>query len=413
MKAMIISVGGTPAPVILSLNKQRPGYICFFVSEETKDLIDSEILPNLRFKFRHHDWIVTPNSERLSDCYHELSRNLPEVLAKWDVARQDLIVDYTGGTKTMSVALALATIEGSSRYSYVGGDDRSKGGIGVVVNGKERMWFLDNPWDEIALVERREAAILFNRARYASAVETLDKCVGKVSEGSKAFFRALKEMVEGYGLWDMFNHKRGKAKLYRSLDILSTYASGTGKKEFTSLVDRITDNLNFLDQMENIPEQREKFLCLDLLANAKRRAYLEGKFDDAVARIYRAMEAIAQHKLLSNHGIKTSNVKIEQIPEPLREEYARKYTDERDGKIRIPLYASYRLLKEMGDELGLKFFQHYDGEIAPILKQRNNSILAHGYNTIKGETFEKLYSLFSEFSGIKEEEIPEFPELHL
>ena len=43
MKAMIVSVGGTPAPVIFSLNKSKPEYICFFVSKETKRMMEGEI----------------------------------------------------------------------------------------------------------------------------------------------------------------------------------------------------------------------------------------------------------------------------------------------------------------------------------------------------------------------------------
>ncbi|GAF87305.1 unnamed protein product, partial [marine sediment metagenome] len=108
-KAMIISLGGTPAPITFSLNHQKPEYICFFVSEETRVTIDKDILPNLDFKPRHHDWIVTPSAENLSVCYRAVSRELPQILKKWKVDPKDLVVDYTGGTKTMSVSLALST----------------------------------------------------------------------------------------------------------------------------------------------------------------------------------------------------------------------------------------------------------------------------------------------------------------
>ncbi len=171
-KAMIVSVGGTQAPIIHSLNQSKPEYICFFVSKETKKTID-DILPNLNFRPRHYDWITTPNAELLSDSYSELERQLLDLLKKWEVSPNEICVDYTGGTKTMSVALALATIENSCCYSYVGGDERSKGGVRVVIDGKEKMRFLDNPWDVIAQKEKREASVLFNKARYASAAETL------------------------------------------------------------------------------------------------------------------------------------------------------------------------------------------------------------------------------------------------
>ena len=39
IRVMIVSVGGTPAPIIFSLNKARPEYICFFVSKDTMRLV--------------------------------------------------------------------------------------------------------------------------------------------------------------------------------------------------------------------------------------------------------------------------------------------------------------------------------------------------------------------------------------
>jgi hypothetical protein len=194
VRAMIASLGGTLSPVIHSLNESKPEYICFFVSEETKGSIDG-VLSQLEFKPRHHEWIVTPNPELLSECYNAVIREFPRILQKWGIGPHEVCVDYTGGTKTMSSALVLATVEQSCCYSYVGGSERSKGGIGVVLDGKERRWFLDNPWDSIALAEKREATILFNKARYASSADLPEKCIDKVSAGQKPYLQG----VEGNG----------------------------------------------------------------------------------------------------------------------------------------------------------------------------------------------------------------------
>ena len=81
-KAILISLGGTPAPLIFSLNHQKPVYICFFVSEESKESINKDILPELDFKPNHYDWIVTPSAESLSECFRAISRELPRILKK-------------------------------------------------------------------------------------------------------------------------------------------------------------------------------------------------------------------------------------------------------------------------------------------------------------------------------------------
>ncbi|MEM2941697.1 MAG: TIGR02710 family CRISPR-associated CARF protein [Thermoproteota archaeon] len=412
IKAMIISVGGTSAPVIYSLNHSRPDFVCFFTSKESKKILEQEILPNLKFKPTYTDLILTPNAELLTDCYSELSRKLPHILEKWEVNPSEIYVDYTGGTKTMSVALALATIENSCFYSYVGGDERSKGGVGVVVDGKEKMWFLENPWDEIAFSEKREASILFNKARYASAAEVLERCVERVSKEKKPFFKALTEMVRGYELWDSFKHKQAKVKLYKSRDVIAAFASGSERKEFVNLVQRIDENIRFLENFDS-KTISSRFYFLDLLANARRRANLEKKFDDAVARLYRAIEVLAQAELKEKYGIDTSNIKARDIPEKLVDEFLIKYKDQKDEKIKIPLFASYQLLYEKGSKLAEEFFKDYEKEIKPLLNIRNQSILAHGFNPVSEEIFLKLFNVVMRFSETKEEEIPEFPILKI
>ncbi len=408
IKAMIVSVGGTSAPIIFSLNRSKPEYICFFISKQTKKMLEEEIIPNLDFEPRHYDWIVTSNAESLSDCYSELSKQFQALLEKWEVDPKDVCVDFTGGTKTMSVALALATVDESCCYSYVGGDERSKGGVGVVVNGKEKMWFVENPWDQIALTEKKEASILFNKARYASAADILEKCIARVSGEQKPFFKALREMVRGYDLWDRFRHKEAKDRLYKSYDVLSAFSHGSEKKEVKDLVKRLYENIEFLEKL--LSSDRPSTLYFhDLLANARRRSELEKKFDDAVARLYRAIEVLSQAELKKVYGIETSNVEANAIPWTLREEYLSRYKDKRYSKIKIPLFASYQLLKELGNELGKEFFNLYDKEIRSLLDIRNSSILAHGFNPVDEKTFLKLFDSIMKCSGTEEENIPKFP----
>lgn len=410
IKGMIVSVGGTPAPIIYSLNKSRPDYICFFVSRETKKMIDADILPNLDFKYRHHDWIVTPNAELLSESYMHLVKKLPEMMEKWELDPRDICVDYTGGTKTMSVALALATADQSCCYSYVGGGERSKGGVGVVIDGNEKMHFLENPWDEIAQVEKREACILFNKARYATAADVFGKCVERVSKDQKPFFRALYEMVTGYDLWDRFKHSEARKHLFKCRETLTALSSE--KKEMKSLVRQLETNIEFLEAL--LSGNKPSILYYrDLLANAKRRADLEKKFDDAVARLYRAIEVLGQSELKTNYGIETSNVKEDLIPENLRTEYRQKYRDKYDSKIKLPLYASYQLLKALGSNLAMRFFDRYEKDIRPLLNIRNNSILAHGFDPVDEKTFRKLFDIILEFSETKEEDLHDFPLLKL
>ncbi|TVL99180.1 MAG: TIGR02710 family CRISPR-associated protein [Candidatus Brocadia sp. WS118] len=406
-KAILISVGGSPQPIIKSLNEQRPEYICFFTSEATKDSTEKDILPCLTYKPRHWDWIITPNAEGLSECYREIATRLPDILKKWNVKESELIVDYTGGTKTMSVAVTLATIELSSTYTYVGGVERNKNGVGIVIDGKERMLYLDNPWNEIAFMDKKRACILFNKARYASASEVFAVIEEKVSENHKPFFKALKNMSDGYDLWDRFKHEDARTRLYSCRDILKTYSLHNKKSD--GFVNQLLQNINFLDKHKDNAELSNH----DLISNARRRAELECKYDDAVARLYRAMEAIAQFKLKTTYDIDSSNVKEDLIPADIRGEFVSKYRDNKDNKIKLGLYVSYDLLNKLNNPLGKNFFEFYEKEIRGLLDIRNNSILAHGYRSVSQETYEKLLEVILKFSGIKREDLPEFPLLEI
>lgn len=202
-------------------------------------------------------------------------------------------------------------------------------------------------------------------ARYASAADLIGKCFDKVSREQKPYFRALQEMVRGYDLWDRFQHREAKEKLYKSRDTLMVYSSASHRNEDNALVAKVLTNLEFLERFLSI-EKPSVLYFYDLLANAKRRADLERKFDDAVARLYRAIETLAQARL-KERGIETSDIKVYQIPESVRQEYVSKYRDAKDLKIRIPLLVALRLLREYGDELAENFFRVYDKEITGLV----------------------------------------------
>lgn len=140
---MIISVGGSISPFIFILNKNRPSFVIFFVSRETQSQVP-EILSRIFFKPKGIEQITTPSADKLSECYTILSNKILETLKNWKVKGKQVLVDYTGGTKTMSSALVLATIDLGCKYSYISGTERTKDGIGVVIDGKEKRYILDN-----------------------------------------------------------------------------------------------------------------------------------------------------------------------------------------------------------------------------------------------------------------------------
>ncbi|MFQ3613929.1 MAG: TIGR02710 family CRISPR-associated CARF protein, partial [Cyanobacteriota bacterium] len=121
----------------------------------------------------------------------------------------------------------------------------------------------------------------------------------------------------------------------------------------------------------------------DLLLNAERRASQQ-RFDDAVGRIYRALELLAQVRLKKEYEIETGDVDLSRLPEDIRPQY------QRQGKIEIALWRSYELLGQLqGDPLGA-LFKEWLAVIKNALQVRNHSLFAHGFQPITQSDYQKM-----------------------
>jgi CRISPR-associated protein (TIGR02710 family) len=426
-KLLIISVGGSPAPLIFCLNRRRPEYVIYFASKASRKMVRESIEPALEFKPRDHHIVVTPDEEDLGVSVAELLREIPRLLSGWDIPFSQVLGDYTGGTKTMSAALVLALAERGCPYSYVGGQSRSKDGLGVVLDGHEKMLFLDNPWDALAVGPCRDAQLLFNRCRFMSVRDLAARTAAR-TDRHRPFFEALQHLAGGYYDWDNFNHARALQLLKRGESQMRNYAAASPQSGVRRFHEEVAANLPLLEEIhtelgrlvKSNPGKKDKsasepvavrsLLVADLVANAMRRANLEFKFDDAVARLYSAVEKLAKHRLLVAYGIDNSAVDLAKVPEALHDELKSCANPREKGKIQIPLHKSYELLADLGDSLGATYTAQAE-ELRKVLGVRNMSLLAHGFAPVSEETYRKLLAIALNFLGLDAEELPRFPEL--
>jgi CRISPR-associated protein (TIGR02710 family) len=127
----------------------------------------------------------------------------------------------------------------------------------------------------------------------------------------------------------------------------------------------------------------------DLLLNAERRA-AQGRYDDAIARIYRALELIAQIRLRTKFEIDTANVDPLKVPEPKRAALERHRSE--TGNIQLPLFAAWSLLAAMNNEPLGAWFAKSRSCVQDFLGTRNFSILAHGDRPIDQQTYQSVGS---------------------
>jgi len=90
--------------------------------------------------------------------------------------------------------------------------------------------------------------------------------------------------------------------------------------------------------------------------------------------LYRATELFAQIRLEKEYGYHTGDLRLNQLPKDLRDEYKEHL---RGDKLILGLRNDYELLSKLEDPIG-RTFKEWDVRIVDALTRRNSSIGAHG-----------------------------------
>ncbi len=387
-----------------------PVFVCFFASQGTvatttnvrKDL--GEVARLIQFAVE-----LVDNENDLLECHEKASQCVQRVENR-GFGKECVVVDYTGGTKNMSVALALAAIDKGFCFSYVGGDRRTKDGVGIVETGHDSVYANLNPWDFLAYKERRQASILFNSCQFKACHEIMSQLAEQTGK-RKSVYRKLAFIVDAFNHWDLFRHTDAlelftKGKLSELCDDVDPAVAAFAAS--CTVMPSILKAIITSSKRGKIP--CGELIC-DLYANAERR-YREGKTDDAVLRLYRMVEMMAQDKLCHTYGIDTGNVALEKLPEGISDEYQQKYRASKGGRIQIPQKAAYLLLKELGDPLGASY-DVYQKQFCDVQSSRNESYLAHGFKSSQDAVYRKLRDFVGNLGCIDPSTVLQFPLLNL
>lgn len=397
--SLIATVGGTVEPLIITIAAHKPQYMVFLCSndsvEKVPEIKAAVLAAGFAIPFTDHKVLVDDIND-LIHCYQK-ARQCIRKLEEWGVAADETIVDITGGTKIMSAALALATVKHGHMFSYIGGYERTRGGIGEVISGQEIVREGMNPWSLFAIEESRHIAEFFNLYQFSAAEQVTAQLLAKpvIDNRLRQLLEIVKALCIGYSAWDRFVHKEAVENIKKAVAQLDTYVQVSGEARYAGFLADLRGNLEWLQQLRRDTEgfrNPARLQVADLVANAERRAQ-EGKYDDAVARLYRALEldgqvALTEPPLFIKNA---SDVPAEKIPESLREEFINKYSDE-NGKIKLGLRALFTLLAAVGHSRGIAFMEQWK-RINGILSARNQSILAHGSQPIAEDTYTKLKAI--------------------
>jgi CRISPR-associated protein (TIGR02710 family) len=307
----------------------------------------------------------------------------------------------------MSAAVGVQASRWPCIFSYVGGGERTKEGVGVVVSGAEKVVFQANPWDALGHQAVEDFIVLFDQHAFLAAANVAAMAKMRVNRPDrKRELAALEQLAKAFDAWDRFDHRLSS----NTLDSVAKSANDL-RAALINKGDRVVDGvMRLAEHLRALCDSAApcRHHVLDLLANAKRRKE-EGRFDDAVARLYRAIEALAQVILKERHGIEsTEEVPVERLPEDLRVAWASRAEQ---GVVKLGLQDAYALLAALKDPLGEKFRNAaLDGPKSPLIA-RNRSILAHGFTTVSAAVFDKLWTTALCLADVDDAGLPAFPTL--
>ncbi|MEW6229885.1 MAG: TIGR02710 family CRISPR-associated CARF protein [Bacillota bacterium] len=320
-----------------------------------------------------YEKVQVDDPDDLEACYKALLEIEEKITTRFG-SGAEVVANYTGGTKTMSAALALIAVFRERWDLSVNKGPRVdlikvRGGDMPVLAGKLP-----------AVLESYKTQVI--RFLKHHAYDVADAILAELTSGrylspaDRQKFLRVRRLCQAFHAWDSFDHQKAWELLRAT--------GGDRLKPFIENLAAIADERRRTRGFEKVG---------DLLLNAARRAS-QGRYDDAVARLYRALEMLAQVRLELQWGIKTGDLDTGQLPENLRGQYER--LRDSAGRIRLPLVKAYELLADLGDPAGRRW-QENKNALLDALEVRNNALLAHGTTPVGPEEYERIAPLLEGF----------------
>lgn len=370
-----------------SITYNCPSKVVFFVTEQsikTLDYLKKVYYEKEEDELDQYDFVKINNPDDFNNCYEIISDKVNEY------SKNNIVIDYTSGTKTMSVVIAvIGIINHFPLVSIIG----NRGNLGVITPNTEENKS-QNPYQVYDKLNFNNFKKHFNNNRFDSAEDSLNKIVSLFDEDTHDTLILFTHM---YKNWDKFHHT--KCNFNKKNEIFGDFKQQLGLN--AGVLGIITDKKGGLTSY---------YLLADIISNARRR-YLEERYDDAVARLYSSLELIARIRLDEYYDIKTSNVQLDSLEKYAFDEY---YLDELEknrkyGKIKLGLRDSYKLLSKIGDDLGIYYMEN-ENLYKSVLNERNDSILAHGTTPVLGENYSQFEELVLNLAKILDTRIEKFIE---
>lgn len=388
---IIFTTGLSPEPLILTITALQPDQVFFLCTKESEKCLDS-IVGDCSLLPSQYGKAVIERSDGL-DVYKKIREQWEE----WkNNGITDIAVDITGGTKPMvsgsAIAGAILNVDllyVVSNFGWLPGKSEP---------GSERITKIENPYEVFGDLEERYAIELFNSHNYAICSDYFGRLKGLARDPRR--FEVKQLLAQGYGAWDTFDFERSYSKLKGSLRESKRFGfSYDGEIEQHLEILKILKKNTKKDLFELLQDEEfSEHLMVDLYCNAERRQE-QGRYDDAIIRLYRVVELIAQHRL-AKMEIDAGDVDIESLEARypgISQEFSKHsetlYGTSRGISDKIGLLDACLLLYTLKDELIKDFSQV---ELIKDYAQVRNTLLPIHRNQLGNENKYKKLKEFTE-----------------
>ena len=445
----VVSVGIAHEPIVLNLKLLKPEKIFFMYTEKSERILNQvvqfcELSPDVYEKRRVDE--VDP-----LDIY----RTLLDMYLEWGQPK-DLVIDFTGGTKTMSASAALAGSIMNAQMVYVASDDYLPD-FRKPRPGSERLVYIDDPLGVFGELEFAKSIELFQRKNYAGAAAKLVNLKDRVPDPNLRqqmnFVYLLAKSYEAYDALDFeaalpymvrLNMELQRDKRVHGTFILMDYTEDLllQEEQYSELA-RIPELMRDGKQLQILKTPKLIYpLMFTMYQNADNRKFQE-KYDMATLLYYRLLEMIEQRRLarynlnaarmdylaITEQSIRNPSVASlrpdERVLEMKRKIYEiRQQLFKKNITDNLPVQAAllegFMILYILGD--GIMEAGHNGSGGIDLLKQirnmvtlRNHSIFAHGLGPVGKEKYLKfeefVKGMFRKFCGLEKIQFEKMAEI--
>ncbi|MDO4340866.1 MAG: TIGR02710 family CRISPR-associated CARF protein [Eubacteriales bacterium] len=425
---LMLSVGTSYEPLVLNIALLSPKKILFLYTEKTEEILN-KIVKYLKLKATDYQKSMVDATDSIS-VYQEIKR----AYISWDKP-QKVYIDFTGGTKAMSAAAALAGSMIDVQMVYVG-TEHYLTDFRKPEPGSEELFYIDNPIQVFGDIEIEKVFALIERYNYAGAAERLKKLKDNIPDPlNRQQINFVYLLVSVYEHWDALEFEEAAVLMDQLLKELKRDFRVYKKLLMMDFQPILNNQYKILSQLNKIPalirQKKQKDILSDksimislmytMYENALRREEQE-KYDMATLLFYRLLEMIEQRRLIT-YDIFVSRPDYQQADfSKASPEYSGLEKNEQIQLLKttnkglkqqlfsspnerdylpnpIALLDGYLLLAALGDAVTAG----KDGKAIYLLKRiramvslRNNSIFAHGLGPVKEEDYYKFRDFVTE-----------------